>query len=643
MNNQSVSISDVTNWWSQHHSSGRDITAEVAIGQGDNALQAGHPTLAYDIFKEALTHYANNAQLIYRAALSLARGGNISLAEHTLQPLIDEQAEDILLSVDVLSLAGRLAKDRWSRLDDRQLQRSAANKSADFYSRAFALSGDYFPAINAASMNMIAGNSGTARTLAENVLSICRASADVDNDHWLSASMAEACLLLDDQNEAVTCYAKAVLGAAHSHGDIASMRRQVLFLSRVMQVDPRVLQALRVPRVVAFSGHMIDAASRPKARFPAAIERSVYDSIAHALQQVDAGIAYASAACGADILFIEAMLDRGAEVHVVLPFGNDEFIRTSVAFAGQGWVRRFFSAMSRVTSVRYASRENYLNDDILFKYTADQVTGLSILHAQRLESAPLFLSAIDQESTFDVGGTHDNAERWQTLPYEKLIIDIGELRERHFAAPLQPAKVARTTTTQSKEHCEPATVGNKLPRRIQTMLFADVVGFSKLNEESAPAFFVNFLGKMAQVIHGHGQQPVFCNTWGDGLFMVFDEVHVAADFALRIRDMILATDWQAEGMPQDTSIRIGMHAGPVFKAEDPIIQQTNFYGAHVNRAARIEPVTAPGAVFMSEQTACLLIATGHDEFSCDYLGSRDLAKKFGADVLYRLRRSRDIE
>ena len=128
MNKQSVSISDVTNWWSQHRSSGRAVTAEEAIAQGDNALQAGHPTLAYDIFKEALKHYANNAQLIYRAALSLARGGNISLAQSTLQPLIERQSEDVLLSVDVLSLAGRLAKDCWSRLDDQQLQRSAAQR-----------------------------------------------------------------------------------------------------------------------------------------------------------------------------------------------------------------------------------------------------------------------------------------------------------------------------------------------------------------------------------------------------------------------------------------------------------------------------------------------------------------------------------
>ena len=42
-------------------------------------------------------------------------------------------------------------------------------------------------------------------------------------------------------------------------------------------------------------------------------------------------IVYTSAACGADLIFIETALDLGAEVNVVLPFDRDDFVRTSVA------------------------------------------------------------------------------------------------------------------------------------------------------------------------------------------------------------------------------------------------------------------------------------------------------------------------
>ena len=47
-------------------------------------------------------------------------------------------------------------------------------------------------------------------------------------------------------------------------------------------------------------------------------------------------------------------------------------------------------------------------------------------------------------------------------------------------------------------------------------------------------------------------------------------------------------------------------AGPVYSGHDPIIGKMNYYGSHVNRAARIEPVTIPGCAFLSEQFAALL-------------------------------------
>ena len=102
-------------------------------------------------------------------------------------------------------------------------------------------------------------------------------------------------------------------------------------------------------------------------------------------------------------------------------------------------------------------------------------------------------------------------------------------------------------------------------------------------------------------------------------------------------------DWEKVDLPNDTNIRIALHAGPVYCAHDPIIQKENFFGAHVNRAARIEPVTTPGSVFVSEQTACLLATQGSKAFSCDYLGVMDFAKKFGSGALYRLRRTNEID
>jgi class 3 adenylate cyclase len=86
---------------------------------------------------------------------------------------------------------------------------------------------------------------------------------------------------------------------------------------------------------------------------------------------------------------------------------------------------------------------------------------------------------------------------------------------------------------------------------------------------------------------------VFRNTWGDAILLVFRDLRGAAEYALALRDMVRATDWQERGLPRDLAIRIGLHAGPVYYAREPVAGRLNFFGTHVNQAARIEP-GAPG-------------------------------------------------
>jgi class 3 adenylate cyclase len=175
------------------------------------------------------------------------------------------------------------------------------------------------------------------------------------------------------------------------------------------------------------------------------------------------------------------------------------------------------------------------------------------------------------------------------------------------------------------------------------MLFADMVGYSKLREHETPQFFVHFLGAIESAMAAARARPAFGNTWGDGLYLVFEGADEGADFALQLRDAIARIDWRGAGLPADMNIRIGMHTGPVFRTRDPIIKQENFFGSHVTRAARIEPVAAPGSVYVSEQTAAALAASGAPAFACDYLGPMMLAKQYGSGRIYRLRRSAETE
>ena len=69
-------------------------------------------------------------------------------------------------------------------------------------------------------------------------------------------------------------------------------------------------------------------------RFGATNEQLVAARVADVATRGSIGFAYGSLAAGADILWAEALLAVGSEVHVVLPFALEEFVRVSVEPSG---------------------------------------------------------------------------------------------------------------------------------------------------------------------------------------------------------------------------------------------------------------------------------------------------------------------
>lgn len=627
------SLRDVIEAWERVSRGGGAMGEQERLDLARAALDLGHPTFACEILSDALRRGQSTAELHYLAALAHARIGAYSQAGKWVDTLI-ENPGDAALGVQALSLAGRIAKDRWARLPPGDERAQACVTAIKHYRDAWNATRDPFPGVNAATLLVLSGDPAAGRALAEQVRVAALAADSSLEPHWREATLGEVALLLGELESAATHYAAAVAAAGRNVGHVASMRRQLRLLGRSMQIPEAVFAALSVPSVAAFTGHMIDAPNAPEPRFPAHIEAAVAKRIAQTLQQHGVGFGYCSAACGADLLFIEAMLARGAEVHVTLPFDRADFVATSVAFAGPGWVQRFDAALERVASVSFGVRERFLGDEALFPYAAALINGAAILRARELESEPLMLAVMDTEARDLAGGTRATLESWTRHGLRAERIDLTEIR---LATPSvgRARKVPLVTAVE---------VRSTPPRReVRTMLFADVVGFSKLAEEDTPAFVLNFFGAIAEIVRHSERKPAFVNTWGDGLFMVFNDVDDGATFALQLCDAVRRTDWPAYGLPEGTSIRIGMHTGPVFPALDPLIKRLNYFGSHVNRAARIEPVAAPGSVYASSELAFVLAASGSAHFVTDYLGLLPLAKGFGSSSLYRLRRADEAE
>ncbi len=604
------------------------------IDLGRQAISLGQYVIAADILGEALSAFPDDATILYYSALALARSGARGLAMQHVGRLLARTGLDPKVRGEALSLAGRIAKDRMAALEDAPEGRQAAAQARGYYLEAWRQTGDFFPGINAATLSLMMGETADARRIAGEVVALC---VDTPNaDHWLHATLGEASVLLGERDEAVRWYTKARDQAGKRYGDLASMRRQLRLLAPHTHLARDMLGVLHIPRVALFTGHMIDAPGRAQPRFPAHLEAAAQAAIANTLDQVDIGFAYCSAACGADILFIEQALARNIEVTVVLPFGREDFIRTSVQHAGADWVTRFDDVLSRAATVTVCVDEGYLGDNVLFGFAAYLTQGLTLLRARQLETEAVLIAVAEPDPAPAKGGTWSNVLDWRALGLAEHVVDLRDLRSK-----TPPPRGGGTM--QPTAEVRPEAHGKSWGKRqIKTMLFADVVGFSKLMEASAPAFYFDFLGRVAQEIEASAVAPIASNTWGDGLFIVYDDAAPAVEFALRLRDTITRTDWRAMGLPQLTA-RIAMHTGPVFQAFDPVIKGINHFGSHVTRAARIEPVTAPGSVYVTEQTAAMLKVDGNQDFACDYLGKITLAKAYGATVLYRVRRAAEDE
>jgi hypothetical protein len=606
-------------------------------------LDRGAPWDACDAFREEIAKQPGDAELLYWGALAHARAGAAKHAHALLDQAQAAAGEGSQRLADILSLRGRLWKDAFHRALSRADAPQIAERARKEYLAAYALQRDPYPGINAATLSMLLGDRAAARRLAEEIAA--RLGQSTPQNCWDHATAGEAHLLLGQLDQARQDYAAAYRAAPNDAGSVATMRRQVNLLVRVVPEAAELLPLLPAPDVVAFAGHMIDQPGRAVPRFPSALAPVVEAVLRERLARLHEPVVYTSAACGADLIFFAAALVRGAEVNVVLPFDRQDFVRTSVAVGGEGWTQRFDAALSRAARVIMATEESHLGDDVLFEHAALLLEGLAALRASQLQTTPSLLCVIDAAAAGRVGGTLASFERWQRCVGPPQVIDLGELRSRagmtqmrigaaHDASPSTEVR----SVSNAAAAPQAAAAANRPERTLKTMLFADFAGYSRLHDAFAPLFQTSFLELAEAEIEALPVKPLEAKTWGDALYVVFESPLRGAEFALRLLESMLAVDWTAVGLPDTSQIRIALHAGPVFCSFDPIMGRDSYFGSSVTRTARIEPVTPPGMVYASEAFAATLTASGQHDYALEYIGRLALAKSYGESRLYRLDR-----
>jgi class 3 adenylate cyclase len=471
-----------------------------------------------------------------------------------------------------------------------------------------------------------------ANRIAQTVLEICQTQPD---DYWKHATVAEALVVLGKADEAREAYRAAVASESDNLRAFSSTRKQARALSRHLYGRPDAFdECFPIPKLVVFSGHMIDAPDRRTPRFPLAKEGEVRNLLEKQLATMNAGIGFASAASGSDILFLEAMLARGGTIHLVLPWPAEEFVKTSVEIAGDGaWVERFEKVLARAASIRILGELYMPGSATGFEYCNLAMNGLARLFARSLDLEITPLAVWDGYAGAP-GGTGSFVRYWRNHRVPVKVVPIATQ-----APSMLTSTESFDTDTGSPDDEFEAWVRASGRQEIKAILFADIVGYSKLPETVIPRYVAQFNQRVSRLLAESSSAPVNVNTWGDALFFVFNSVEDAGRFALDLRDLVVKTDWVELGLPHNLSIRIGVHAGPVYVNFDPVVRQISFTGAHVSRAARIEPIAHEGEVFASEEFAALAAADQSKGFACDLVGTTALAKSYGFFRVYSLERS----
>lgn len=287
------------------------------------------------------------------------------------------------------ALLGRLDKDAWiaswrrpgnspeKMHDDAGYEDALLRSAIDSYAQGYRRNpGHYYSGINALTlMHLYRDLTGETRydremtTLAGAVRFAAECEQDQDQLFWSKATLGDLEVLIGTPDTVKSAYKEAIAKSEKDWFAINSSLAQLLLLKDLrfrpdavaagIATFERALDKLARPeygwlprQVFLFSGHMIDEPGRPAPRFPANKETIAAQKISEALELSGAGpedLALTQGACGGDLLFTEACLQRGMRVQWLQPFREPEFIQNSVVRCGEAWRNRYLNAKGKLT------------------------------------------------------------------------------------------------------------------------------------------------------------------------------------------------------------------------------------------------------------------------------------------------------
>lgn len=366
-----------------------------AIAEAGKALRnLGNYQLALQQYRNGLTLQPKNAEFRREEAFHLSRLKRYNEAVVQLESLLRDEPANI----DAISYLARIYKEMWKerwvgicneaeRLQTADESAHLLQKAIETYLQAYRLDQNhYYSGINALTLSAVFkylarhGRDGDPeeKAIKEQLpvlsgsvkFSLESAAIKDNNDVWVFLSLGDlAICTASNPQQAARAYKRALNRLWNNKFALLSTLEQLKLLESlkfrleyvksgldVLEAELKRIEhqeaaiasqtVKKPPQVFLFSGHMIDKLDRPRPRFPSAMATEAQQKIKEVLDKLQADakdmVIVPGLACGGDILFLEACLERQMKVEVYLPFESAQFIEESVSFAGDDWVERFY-------------------------------------------------------------------------------------------------------------------------------------------------------------------------------------------------------------------------------------------------------------------------------------------------------------
>ncbi|HEX8261893.1 MAG TPA: tetratricopeptide repeat-containing protein [Allosphingosinicella sp.] len=470
-----------------------------------------------------------------------------------------------------LGVMARLLKDQALRARGQE-RRRLYRESAVAYLRSAKARAATYPIINAASLSLLAGDGAGAATLAAKILERIDAEPDEpETPYYRAATRAEALLLLDRHDEARAAFAEAMALAPQAWEDHASTLRQFTLILEAQRRDASWLDAHRPPRSLHFGGHM---------SFDAKVIRREHldEKIAAVLEEERVGFGYGALAAGADIIIAEALLERGAEVHAVLPGGAEAFAAVSVDPFGKAWRKRFDAVLAKAETVRPVRPLGARPGPAMIGLADEVAMGAALMNGRRLESSAVQLLVLDcaQEAN---GTSGRSREIWAAGGWRQRILTAArETRPDPAAAESEePAPLAVLAVGLAE-----GEIGERLAEL-----------HARLSRLPAPAL------------------PPYLTE--DRLILAYRGLGEAAEAAIRMLGC---------GSGQE-ALRIGGQYGPAATFRDPFSGTPRLAPAATAAAAGALASAPPGTACVTDDFAAALAAAGPRRPASEFIGELD--------------------